>query len=400
MFRSISQILRSRSRSRSRSGFAGCVILGFALTLVGCGDGGSESGGASGGGAISATTSAPALSTASIAADIQGAAAWLDSQQLQDGAILYTTTKIEPYYANLAAIGLTKIPAQLPHARQWMAWFVNHINTTDVWGLGSTVYDYGYSGGVETPLNSADAVDSYNATFLTLARVLYDTGDPTSQQYVVSLKPTLERLAATIVAIQQSDGLTIAQPGTKFAYLIDNAEVYRGFSDLSYLETTAFGNGANASMYTRDAHLVAAGISSLWNASTSTYACAKTEPNGALNQTTWSVWYPDATAQLYPAVEGVIALSSARALSLWNAFNSAYPQWSTLSNPSGYPWAMVADAAVLMNDTSSVTAYIQNAQSQYAVKNFPWTWYDGEAGWYIRTMNQLQIGASALLADN
>jgi hypothetical protein len=390
MFRSISQILRSRS------GFVGCVILGFTLTLVGCAGGGS----ASGGGAIPATIGGPALSTASTAADIQGAAAWLDTQQLQDGAILYTSTKIEPYYANLAATGLTKIPAQLPQARQWMAWFVNHINTTDVWGLGGTVYDYSYSGGVETPLNSADSVDSYNATFLTLARVLYDTGDPTSQQYVVSLKPTLERLAATIVAIQQSDGLTISQPGIKFAYLMDNAQVYRAFSDLSYLETNAFGNGANASTYAQDAQLVAGGISSLWNASTSTYAYAKSEPNGVLNQSSWSNWYPDATAQLFPAVEGVIAPSSARALSLWNAFNSAYPQWSTLSNPSGDPWAMVADAAVLMNDTTGFTAYIANAQSQYAVKNFPWPWYDGEGGWYIRTMNQLQIGGGALLADN
>jgi hypothetical protein len=396
MFRSISQSLCSRSRS----GFARCVILGSTLTLVGCGGGGSASGSASGGGAIPTTIGGPALSTATIAADIQGAATWLDTQQLQDGAILYTTTKIEPYYANNAATGLTKIPAQLPRARQWMAWFVNHINATDVWGLGGTVYDYSYSGGTETPLNSADSVDSYNATFLTLARVLYDTGDPTSQQYVVSLKPTLERLAATIVAIQQSDGLTISQPGVKFAYLMDNAEVYRGFSDLSYLETNAFGDGASASTYTQDAQRVAAGISSLWNASISTYAYAKTEPNGVLNQTSWSIWYPDATAQLYPALEGVIAPSSARALSLWNAFNSAYPQWSTLSNPSGYPWARVADAAVLMNDTSGVTAYIANAQSQYAVENFPWTWYDAEGGWYIRAMNQLQIGAGALLADN
>jgi hypothetical protein len=394
MFRSISQT------HRSRGGFAVCVIFGFTMTLAGCG-GGSASGGTGGGGAIPTTNGGPAPSTATAyAADIQGAAAWLDTQQLQDGAILYTSVKIEPYYANLAATGLTKIPAQLPHARQWMAWFVNHINTTDVWGLGGTVYDYGYSGGVETSLKSADSVDAYNATFLTLARVLYDTSDPTSQQYVVSLKPTLERLAATIVAIQQGDGLTISQPGSKFAYLMDNAEVYRGLSDLSYLETNAFGDAAGASTYTQDAQLVAAGISSLWNASTSTYAYAKSEPNGGLDQTIWSVWYPDATAQLYPAVEGVISPSSARALSLWNAFNSEYPQWSTLSNPSGFPWALVADAAVLMKNTSGVTAYVQNAQSQYAVKNFPWPWYDGEGGWYIRAMNQMQIGAGALLADN
>jgi hypothetical protein len=396
MYHSSSKTLNSRL-------LLGCGILAFALTLTACGGGGG------GGGTIPSTgtsagastgSGAPPAASTSYSSNIAGAAAWLNSQQLHDGAILYTSSKIEPYYANLAATGLTKVPSQLPHVRQWMAWFVNHINTTDVWGLGSTIYDYGYSGGVETPLNSADSVDSYNATFLTLARVLYDTGDASSQQYVASLKPTLENLAATIVAIQQTDGLTIALPGTKFAYLMDNAEVYRGLSDLSYLESNAFGNGTKASTYTQDAQLVAAGISSMWNASNSTYAYAKSEPNGVLNQSSWSNWYPDATSQLYPIVEGVIPPSSTQALSLWNGFNSAYPQWATLSNPSGYPWAVVADTAVLMNDTGAVTTYISNTQTQYAAKNFPWTWYCAEGGWYIRTMNQMQIGTSALLADN
>ncbi len=395
MYRSISKTLRSRL-------YAGCALIGFTLALAGCGGGGGGGGAIPSAGTSAASGSAPAAPAASstYGSNIAGAAAWLNTRQLQDGAILYTSSKIEPYYANLAATGLTKIPAQLPHVRQWMAWFVSHINTGDVWGLGGTIYDYGYSAGVETPLNSADSVDSYNATFLTLSRVLYDTGDPTSQQYVASLKPTLEKLAAAIVAIQQPDGLTIALPGTKFAYLMDNAEVYRGLSDLSYLESNVFGNGANASMYTQDAQLVATGIGSLWNASNSTYAYAKSEPNGVLNQSNWSNWYPDATSQLYPIVEGVIAPSSAQALSLWSGFNSVYPQWSTLSNPSGYPWAVVADTAVLMNDTSGVTAYIANTQSQYAAKNFPWRWYCAEGGWYIRAMNQMQVGTSALLADN
>jgi hypothetical protein len=395
MYRSTSKTLRSRL-------YAGCALFGFALGLAGCGGGGG------GGGAIpsagSSVTSAGSGSgpsaSSTYGSNIAGAAAWLNTQQLQDGAILYTSSKIEPYYANLAATGLTKIPAQLPHVRQWMAWFVSHINAADVWGLGGTIYDYGYSAGVETPLTGVDSVDSYNATFLTLARVLYDTGDPTSQQYVASLKPALEKLAATIVAIQQPDGLTIALPGTKFAYLMDNTEVYRGLSDLSYLESNVFGNGANASTYTQDAQLVATGISSLWNASNSTYAYAKSEPDGVLNQSSWSNWYPDATSQLYPIVEGVISPSSAQALSLWSGFNSVYPQWPTLSNPSGYPWAVVADTAVLMNDTSGVTAYIANTQSQYAAKNFPWRWYCAEGGWYIRAMNQMQVGTSALLADN
>jgi hypothetical protein len=371
------------------------ACIGLALLLAGCGGGG--------GGAIPVGNSgnAPAAAPASsYASDITGAAAWLDTQQLQDGAILYTSSEIEPYYANLAATGLTKVPSQLPRVRRWMTWFVAHINATDVWGLGGTIYDYSYSAGTETPKNSADSVDSYNATFLTLARQLYDTGDAASQQYVVSLEPNLEKLAAAIGTLQQSDGLTIALPGTQFAYLMDGAEVYRGLSDLAYLESNAFGNSANASTYVQEAQRVSTGIGTLWNATTSTYAYAKSEPNGVPSQTSWSVWYPDATAQLYPIVNGVISPSSAQAQSLWSGFNTAYPQWSTLTNPSGYPWAVVADAAVLMNDTSGAGAYVANAQSQYATKNFPWTWYCAEGGWYIRAMNQVQVGTSVAVADN
>jgi hypothetical protein len=387
MNRSNWECLRSRL-------FAGCAAVGFALVLAGCGGGG-------GGGGAVPTVSGGSQATAitnPFTSAIAGATAWLDTQQLQDGAILYTNSKIEPYYANLAATGLTKTPAQLPHVRQWMGWFVAHINSTDVWNLGGTIYDYNYSGGVETPTNSADSVDSYNATFLTLARELYDTGDATSQQYVVSIKPKLEQLAATIVALQQNDGLTIALPGTKFAYLMDNAEVYRGLSDLAYLEGNAF--GGNASAYTQDAQSVSQGIASMWNASASNYAYAKSEPNGVLNQANWSNWYPDATAQLFPVLEGVISPNSAQAQSLWSAFNSAYPQWSSLNNPSGYPWALVADTAALMNDTSAVTAYSQSVQAQYAAKNYPWTWYCAEGGWYLRAMNQAQNGVSVAIADN
>jgi hypothetical protein len=345
-------------------------------------------------------TSAPTTAPGLYEDEMVTSANWLDGRQLSDGAILYSTSEIEPYYANIGATGLTKISSQLAHVRAWMQWFVAHINSSDVWGLGGTIYDYTYNGTTETPTDTADSVDSYNATFLTLARELYDAGDQTSRTYVDSIKPSLEQLANTILALQQPDGLTIALPGWQIAYLMDNSEVYRGLIDIAYLESNAFHDASQAAVYANAAARVATGIQTLWSPASSTFAYAKGETGGTLDPGLWTVWYPDATAQIFPILQGVISPSSAQAESLWGAFNQAYTQWDTLDTPDGFPWALVADTAVLMDDTPSAEVYIQNAQTKYAALGFPWPWYCAEDGWYLRAMNQIDIGISVAVADN
>ncbi len=383
---------------KTRSAAALAALFALSALVSGCGG--------SGGTGSSVIPGVPSNASHSVVvgqyeSDMNVSASWLDGEQLSDGAILYSSSEIEPYFANLAATGLTKIPGQLDHVRAWMQWFVAHINTTDVWNLGNTIYDYTVSGTTETPKDSADSVDSYNATFLTLARELYDTGDSASRKYVVSIMPTLENLANTVLKLQQSDGLTIAMPSYSMAYLMDNSEVYRGLTDLAYLETATSRNTADATVYQSAAGRVSAGIATLWNASSGTYAYAKGEPGGTVDASTWSVWYPDATAQIFPILDGVISPSSTQAQSVWTSFNATYAsQWETLQTPDGFPWANIADTAVLMNDTSAAQTYVQNAVADYALKDFPWPWYCAEDGWYLRMMNQLQIGDAAEVADN
>jgi hypothetical protein len=409
------------SWSQNRTARAGALLFAavlFSIFATGCGGGGT-------GGVLPNTTenhsrwnpspktspspapstsaspaASPTPSTVAYSSDLSTSASWLDAGQLSDGAILYSSSKIEPYFANLAATGWTKVPAQLPHVEEWMKWFVSHINSSDVWGLGGTIYDYTYTAGAETPTNSADSVDAYNATFLTLARELYDTGDASAQQYVASIRPALEELANTILALQQSDGLTIAMPSYKVAYLMDDSEVYRGLNDVAYLDKQ-FGNASQATTYANAASRVAAGIDSLWNSSDSTYAYAKGEPTGSPIPAAWNTWYPDATAQLFPILDDVLAPYSPQAESVWNTFNATYAsQWQSLNTPDGFPWALVADTAALMNDTGGAATYIGNAQSKYAAKGFPWPWYCAEDGWYMRTLHQLEAGSSVALADN
>lgn len=326
---------------------------------------------------------------------LNAATAWVDRQQLADGAILYGGSEIEPYYANIAATGLCARGDQLGHVRAWMNWYVTHLNTRDRWGLSGTIYDYRYARGVETPLHRADSVDSYAATFFTLARSLYDAGDSLSRSYVVSIRPQLEQMAAMLTHVTQRDGMTIALPDYPIAYLMDNSEVYRGLMDLAYLEGTAFSDAAAARTHAQAAQRVRTGIASLWSEDRESYDSGVQEPRGPRMRSRWSTWYPDATAQLFPALQGVIPARSPRARALWSAFNAAWPRWDELVNgdSGGYPWALVGTAAIVQGDRDRAAAYSNAVQRRYAAAGFPYPWYDAEAGWYARMLDGLQGAA-------
>ena len=55
-----------------------------------------------------------------------------DVSSLPDGAILYTSTRIMPYYSNLAAIGLARTANRVyyPKIKDWMQWYIGHLNSS------------------------------------------------------------------------------------------------------------------------------------------------------------------------------------------------------------------------------------------------------------------------------
>lgn len=350
-------------------------------------------------------TTPPPAPTGAFATAMATQGKWLAGNQLADGAILYTSGQIEAYYGNIAATGWLKVPGSLPAVRAWMAWYVAHMNVTDVWGLGGTMYDYSLSGTKETSLKTADSVDSYCATFLTLARQLYDTKDATSVAYVTSLKSTLEEIGNVLLKIQQPDGLTIATPSYTEAYLEDNCEVWRGLTDLAYLET-ALGNAVGAATYKSAAAKVASGIAGMWDANLGAYGWARDEvPAGPLSLPDLTVWYPDAVSQLFPVLHGVLAPTDPRAVALYATFCKNWPTWQNLTAaganvpPTFDPWVCIADAAAIMGDTTRANAFIAAVNSKFA-PSFPWPWYDMESGWYIRMLNQLALGSSLPVSNN
>jgi hypothetical protein len=76
--------------------------------------------------------------------NITKTSAYIAGQQLPDGAILYTSTQIDPYFGNLAAIGWLKDNqvSRIPAVEAWMSWYINHFNWPDYNGAYGTVYNY------------------------------------------------------------------------------------------------------------------------------------------------------------------------------------------------------------------------------------------------------------------
>jgi hypothetical protein len=323
------------------------------------------------------------------AANLSAAATWLRTNSVApDGAILYGASLINPYYANIAAIGLAHDPASYATVQNWMKWYIAHLNWPDQWGLYGTTYDYNYSNGNETSTNNADSTDSYAATFLSLAQAYYQTGDAAAQSYVRSIQSQLDSIGGVLIQTQQSDGLTWSKPSYQIKYLMDNCEAYRGLRDLASLFQNAFGNSAKASYYNAAADSMLQGINSMWvNGSWAVYK----DNGGNLAAPNMGKWYPDATSQLFPVLMGVAMPSDSRSTQVYANLNNAWPGWPSLSYNSQdpFPWVLVGDAATIMGDTARVNTFLQSLQGKFVNNGFPWPWYDAEAGWFMQINGHL-----------
>lgn len=324
-------------------------------------------------------------------ANINATGQWIGAHSIApDGAILFGDAKINPYFSNLAAIGMTRNPANYSQVQNWMQWYINHLNWPDKWGLYGTTYDYDYNNGSETSLNDADSTDSYAATFLSLAWAYFSTGDANAQSYVKTLSYQLDAIGGVLVQTQNPDGLTWAKPDYQIKYLMDNCEAYRGLRDLASLFGAAFNDASKQQYYNAKADLMLQGIQGMWM--NGTWAVYKDGIDRLIGPN-FGTWYPDATSQMFPVMQDVISPSDPRSQQVYNEFLSAWPGWANLSfnSQDSFPWVMIADAAAVMGDTGRANTYITNIQNQYVNQGFPWPFYSMEAGWFMR-LNAYMLG--------
>lgn len=335
------------------------------------------------------STTLPTAASLAYQSNFNAVSSWLAKGSAPSGALLYAPNQIDPYFANLAAIGMTKDPNRMPQVVAWMRWYITHLNWPDKWGLYGTTYNWNVSSnGTETPSNDADSTDSYAATFLSVVWNAWQSGNADARSLIAGLSYQLDTIGGVLTKTQQSDGLTWAKPNYQIKYLMDNCEAYRGLRDLASLFQNAFGDSAKATYYTNAANAMQKGILSMWmNGKWSVYRNGlgqDTAPN-------MGTWYADATAQVFPVLMGVVSSSDSRAQQAYAAFNAAWPGWPTLSYNSqdSFPWCLVGDGAAAMGDNTRLATYLNSLRSKYVNSGFPWPFYNAEGGWFIRANNYM-----------
>lgn len=137
---------------------------------------------------------------------------------------------------------------------------------------------------------------------------------------------------------------------------MDNCEVNKGLKDAIWLAKTGLLSMDISVLESLRDKQTSSIESGLWMSNS--YNWYNTDVLSAVSD--WNIFYPDATAQLYPVIFGVIDRTTDRAKSLYKQFNDYYPNWAKGKIYSAdYPWAIVVYSAAIMGDKERVDEYIR-----------------------------------------
>jgi len=324
---------------------------------------------------------------------IRREAEWLFTQQLLGGAVVtaYPGGKmIIPYFANLALYGLAACRYYEERIKKYMQWYLSHLEKPDLHGIYGSIYDYRLdSCGREISTGRYDSSDSYGATFLTLARLYIENcGDDTS--WLRYCRHEFELIAGAVLATMQKDNLTLARPDWHVKYLMDNCEVYQGLKDYAWLLSTIWEDDLRAAQFTELAGKVKNAVDSKMRVNGS--YCPAIYRFGLRKRPNWKKWYPDALAQLFPIITGVVHPSDKISRRLYDGILRNYPRWFENTYPDSYTTTLVAYAAALLGDRWRLRQYVKNLDSNILSRGHIWPYHAAEAGVLILALQHYSGG--------
>lgn len=376
---------------------------------------------------------------------IDGELAWLASFQLPDGALPMTPfdqecppkdeesaescaaesrSKICPYFSEFTAIALLLRPAEYGgNVRRYLDWHFAHLNTAedDYNGVDGTIYDYEAvrlpDGTIResiltdsrTGTLSYDSTDSYAGLFLEL---LWEYAEKTGDEaYVCRHRAEIERIYGAMLSTMDRD-LTWAKPDYRVKYMMDNCEVCRGLRAMRRLLLRLLlpfapeGEGKEHLLRLaedtekREKALIDRIERSLWQAEGSYYLVGLMDEDAPVPEHfDWDTFYPDALAQLFPILMGVLPADSPRAVSLYETFTRHFSggetAWEGLMggrlgeyNING----LIPYTAALMGDHDRLRRYFSCYRTLYAEKGHPCPAYNADCA-------QVAM-AAAVMAEN
>lgn len=342
---------------------------------------------------------------------------WIKGNQVSNGALLFRKSAtgqsdIVPYFSNTAALALLSSSSALDYSddvRQYLDWYLLHLNSDEsdpVNGDGS-IYNYRIEHMdelvvSETSTGEYDSVDSYAASFIILLRGYYEqTGD---SEYLILNSSGIQRVIKAMLSTIDTDGLAMINNDGRVKYTMDNAEVNKGLQDAAFLMEEVFladlpVNRTEASQINdlntqiKDALLknTEAIEELLWNSGRMRYEIGLGKANEVLTYTGWEIFYPDATAQMFPIAFGIIDPGTKRAELLYESFCNEY-DWEDLEplhvGITSHYWCVLAYSAAVMGDLERVDIFL-NAYQEQVLDNHNDPMYIGDAGWCVLACEEM-----------
>jgi len=248
---------------------------------------------------------------------------WMMQMVQPDGAFANypDMQQIRPYMAHFGAIGFVRASEAsgnteyVDAAWRWAHWYASKMDETGF------VTDFNWIDGQWVSTGDMDSTDSYAALYMVLLEELYRvTGDISNLR---SLADSVEKSVTAIEATMDVDGLTWAKPTYHVKYLMDNAETYVGL--LAGGRVAAILSNAELSEKANSmAQRMCAGLESLWNEETMSYARAVNQAE--VEESDWDYYYNDAVSQAWAVAFGIP--DAERSSAMMNLFEERHSYWN------------------------------------------------------------------------
>jgi hypothetical protein len=298
---------------------------------------------------------------------------------------------INPWFASQAALGLLAAgPAYYGVVRNWLQWYINHINIDNPYpatgNFMGTIFIHRVVDGVESretvQEHAYTATDNWSGIFFVLLQeYLNKTGD---ESVYLENESRIDLIVQALDNVYvSSQHLTQAAPDKTIKYTMDNIVTWRAYKDMAVIRQRF---GRSYLVYENRAILVREAIED------ELFDPDKREYVSFLGDTSvdWGVFYADAVANVYGLIFG-LPEQNARRHELWDRFKTNQADWTihSLEN-TDYPWAMVGVAGVKADDRSSVIVFEQNLRRRLGegLRSSVW-WHAGEAGMYMLLLASL-----------
>jgi len=321
---------------------------------------------------------------------LEAEAEWLRSCQVPPphpgaGALCMTPARgrCVPYFANLALTAALAVPGMLPATAAYLNWYLAHTRPD------GSMDDWFFDARRTWTHGRRDSVDSYAATFLTLAQRYSAMAGPAWAQAHL---PALRRIAGAIERLRSGNGLTWARRTWPVQFTMDNSEVHRGLSDWSDL-LAALGEPAGTARAQAERTRQAV-LALLWDARRQAFYYARL-PLGAHAGPNWTRWV-EAAVQQSPLLSGVIPPDDLRARVLYLRLCLAFPAWELGETGDPFPWLILGRAAAALGDRARVQRLLAYAEAHFMGGESGY-WYCGEAGHYLQLRLWLEGQAHAPL---